>query len=141
MTGRHRAGRAPRVTETSDFVAMLLRMTNALGDRIAADPIALVHVPDLQQALADAVNRGVFEANNAKGYSTYEIAALAGVTRQAVQQRVRRGEMAYAALQAARGAGPLVRLADLRRRRAELAAAAGVTDRTGSERERTLRAV
>jgi hypothetical protein len=129
-----------RQTETSDFIAMMNRMAPALGDRIAADPVALVHVDDLMRNFADQVNRGIFEANRRSGYSMNEIAALAGVSRQAVQQRAHRGESVYARLQAARGAGALFRLGDIRRRRAELAAAAGVTDRTGSVRELRARA-
>ncbi len=141
--GKHSATPRPkRETETSEYVAMMRRIIVKYGDRIAADPIALVHVPELQKELADAVNRGVFEANQRGGYSQNEMAALAGVSRQAVQQRIGRGREVYAEIQRRRGAGALFRLADIRNRRAELARNAGVEDRTGSERERAmLRAV
>lgn len=87
MMGKH-----SRVTETSDYVAMMLRMCNSYGDRVADDPIALVHLAELQAALANAANRGAFEANQREGgYSQNEIASLMGVSRQAVQQRIGRG--------------------------------------------------
>lgn len=134
MTGKHRA--RPR-TETSDYVAMLTRLLNSWGDRVAADPAALVHLPELTRLLADATNRGMFEANQRPGgYSQNDMAAILGVSRQAVAKRIGLGQVVYAAAQAARGAGPLVRLADVRRARALGLASAGVTDITGTERER-----
>lgn len=134
MTGKHRA--RPR-TETSDYVAMLTRLLNSWGDRVAADPAALVHLRDLERTLADATNRGMFEANRQQGgYSQNDIAAILGTSRQAIAKRIRLGELVYAAAAAARGAGPVVRLADIRRARAAGLASAGVTDVTGTERER-----
>lgn len=144
MNGRHRHGqRSKRVTETSEKVAMMLRIFASYGDRIAEDPAALIHLEDLTIAFRDAVNMGIFRANAGEhGYSQNEIAAMLGRTRQAVQQRIRSGETAYAEIQARRGAGTLARLADVRARRAAQLAAAGVEDRTGSDRERRiLRAV
>ncbi len=134
MTGRHRAPRRPqRVTETSDYVAMMTRIITAYGDRIAADPVALAHLRDLQATLADQVNRGIFEANQGQDhYSQNEMARILGVTRQAIAWRIRLGEEAYARTWQARGAGALVRIGDVRARRAELLAAAEVEDRTGS---------
>jgi hypothetical protein len=44
-----------RVTETSDYVAMMTRIITAFGDRIAADPVALAHLRDLQNVLTDQV--------------------------------------------------------------------------------------
>jgi hypothetical protein len=42
MTGSQRARSGPhRITETSDYVAMMTRIITAYGDRIAADPAAL----------------------------------------------------------------------------------------------------
>lgn len=134
MTGKHRA--RPR-TETSDYVAMLTRLINSWGDRVADDPAALVHLGELTQAMTDATNRGIFQANaRAHGYSQNDIAAILGVSRQAVAKRIGLGQVVYAAAQAARGAGPLVRLADIRRARAAGLASAGVPDLTGTERER-----
>jgi|SRR5215467_4505365 len=132
MTGKHRAGR-PK-TETSDYVAMLTRMINAWGDRVADDPAALVHLGGLIEALRDATNRGMFEGNRRPGgYSLADMASILGVSRTAVWKRIQLGEAAYAAFH---GVRPAVRLADIRRARAAGLASAGVTDITGSERER-----
>ena len=143
MAGRHRAGQAPqRVTETSDYVAMMTRIMASFGDRVAHDPAALAHLRDLQTALADQVNRGIFEANkSADHYSQNEMAAILGVSRQAIAKRISLGEQVYSRTWQARGAGALVRIADIRRRRAELLDAAGVQDKTGSPKELTARAI
>lgn len=134
MAGKHRA--RPR-TETSDYVAMMTRLLAAWGDRVADDPAALVHLADLTRQLQEATNRGMFLANaRPGGYSQNDMAAILGVSRQAVAKRIGLGQMVYAAAAAARGAGPLVRLADVRRARAAGLASAGVTDVTGTERER-----
>jgi hypothetical protein len=142
MTGRHAAAKRPRrETETSDYVAFMTRAMVAWGDRIAADPAALVHMRELTATLADQTNRGIWEANRRGRYSEREMAAILGVSHQAVHKRVHLGELVAAAVTAARGGGALIRLAEVRARRARLLEAAGVEDRTGSERERTLRAV
>jgi hypothetical protein len=137
MTTKGRAKRGPqRVTETSDYVAMMTRIINAFGDRIATDPAALAHLRDLQEVLTDQVNRGIFEANKGKyRYSQNEMAAILGISRQAMAKRIRLGESVYARTWEARGAGAVVRVADVRTRRAQLLADAGVADRTGSVRE------
>jgi hypothetical protein len=137
MTGKHRAGSSPRrVTETSDYVAMMARIITAYGDRIAADPAALAHLRDLQDVLAEQVNRGIFEANKGQNhYSQNEMAAILGVSRQAIAKRIGLGEAIYARTWEARGGGAVVRVADIRARRAQLLAVAGVPDRTGSPRE------
>jgi hypothetical protein len=104
--------------------------------RIVADPAALAHLRDLQDALADQVNRGIFEANKGRNhYSQNEMAAILGTSRQAIAKRIGLGETACARTWEARGAGAVVRVADVRARRAQLLADAGVTDRTGSARE------
>lgn len=138
MAGRHR-----KQTETSDYVAFMMRVFNGYGDRIADDPAALAHLRDLQEAFTKAVNMGIFRANSGESkYSTTEIGRLLGVSHQAIGKRAGLGRHAYAELQRARGAGAVIRLATLRARRAELLQAAAVPDRTGSERERgILRAV
>ncbi|MGH3220047.1 MAG: hypothetical protein ACRDPY_15305 [Streptosporangiaceae bacterium] len=134
MAGKHRAPRRPqRITETSDYVAMMLRIIAAYGDRVAADPVALAHLRDLEAALVEQVNRGIFEANASSAhYSQNEIARILGISRQAIAKRIRLGELVYARIQEARGAGALVRIGDVRARRAELLAAANLEDRTGS---------
>lgn len=137
MTSEGRARRGPqRATETSDYVAMMTRIITAFGDRIAADPAALAHLHDLQDVLSDQVNRGIFEANKGRNhYSQNEMAAILGISRQAIAKRVGLGETVYARTWEARGAGAVVRVGDIRTRRAQLLADAGVTDRTGSARE------
>lgn len=144
MTGRHRAGgqeRPRRVTETSDYVAFMTRVIVGWGDRIATDPAALVHLRELEATLTQQTNRGVWEANEAGQYSQSHMAAILGVSRQAVAKRITLGQLGAAALAQARGAGALVRLGEVRARRQRLLAAAGVPDLTGSERERHLKAV
>lgn len=143
MNGRHRKSIRPaRVTETSEYVAMIERILLGLQERIADDPAALVHARTLETALRDAVNVGIFKANAGEhGYSQNEIAAMLGATRQAVQQRIGRGRDAYAAQQERAGAGAVVKIADIRAERAETLAAAGITDRNDAERERYLRAI
>lgn len=144
MTGKHRAGgpeRPRRVTETSDYVAFMTRVMIGWGDRIATDPVALVHLRELEATLTQQTNRGVWEANEAGQYSQNHMAAILGTSRQAVAKRIKLGQMGAAALAQARGAGALVRLGEVRARRQRLLAAAGVPDLTGSERERHLKAV
>jgi hypothetical protein len=134
MPGKHesprrRSGR----TETSDFTAGLIRMMYAYGRRAGSDPAALAHLPAIHDALRDATNLAVFEANTAgqSPYSLAEIAAVVGVTREAIFKRKKSGRQV-----AERLAGDkLVRIADVRRARAETLAAAGVEDRTGSPHE------
>lgn len=149
MKGRHHAGtalqqRPPRVTETSDFVAMLRRLFNAWGDRVGQDPAALVHLAELVAELERQTNRGIFVANRGQDhYSQRDIGRILGLTRQAIAHRIKLGELVHAELVERRlGGAPLVRLADVRGARAMLLEAAGLDDRTGSDRERGhLRAV
>jgi hypothetical protein len=96
----------------------------------------LAHLRDLQDVLADQVNRGIFEANKGRNhYSQNEMAAILGISRQAIAKRIGLGETVYARTWEARGAGAVVRVGDIRTRRAQLLADASVTDRTGSARE------
>lgn len=86
--------------------------------------------------LADQVNRGIFEANKGQDhYSQNGMADILGISRQAIAKRIRLGETVYARTWEARGAGAVVRVADIRTGRAQLLANAGVRDRTGSIRE------
>jgi hypothetical protein len=112
-------------------------MFEAFGDRIAADPAGLAHVAELERRWTEAVNRGIFQANrDTQHYSQRHMADIMGVSRQAIAKRIGLGEAAYAAAHARAGAGPLVRLADIRTARAAALRAAGVPDVTGSARER-----
>lgn len=148
MPGRHREGRlvavvpkrrAKRQVETSEYTAYLTRIIYGYGIRIGEDPVALVHLRDLEAAMRDAVNLGVYLANKEgdRPYSINEIAAIMGISKQAVHKRVRLGEPVYARLEIARTNGAIVRLADMRQTRAASLAAAGIPDRTGSPKELT----
>jgi len=131
MAGKH------RTTEASEFTAALVRMLYAYGRRVQSDPAALAHLPTIETALREATNLGIFGANTAgqAPYSLAEIAAVVGVTREAIFKRKKAGRLV-----AERLAGDkIVRIADVRAARAETLAAAGVEDRTGSPAE--LRAI
>lgn len=121
---------------------MMTRLMISLGDRIAHDPAALVHARELEATLQQQINRGIFGANKGQDhYSQNDMAAILGLTRQAIAHRIKLGELAEAALVHARGGGAVVRLGEVRARRARLLEGAGLPDRTGSERERTARAI
>ena len=140
MPGRHRAlTRRKRATESSEYAAMLMRIIYGYGARIGQDPAALAHLRDLEAGMRDAVNLGIYAANRLEDrpYSINEIAAIMGVSKQAVHKRVQLGEQVYARLEAARANGAIVRLADVRATRVTVLAEAGVIDRTGSPRELT----
>ena len=140
MPGRHRlAVRPKRNTETSEYVAMLMRIIIGYGERVGSDPVALIHLRDIENVTRDAVNAGIYLANKtgAQPYSINEIGAIMGITKQGVHKRVKLGEQVVARLEAARANGAVVRLADLRQIRAGGLAAAGLPDRTGSTRELT----
>jgi hypothetical protein len=143
MSGRHAApGRLQRrqqrrQTETSEYVAMMIRIIYGYGYRVSQDPPALAHLRDLEAAFRDAANLGIFAANRMgeRPYSMAEIGRMLGVSPQAVHKRTRLGEEVFTRLEAARSAGALVRLDDVRASRARELAAAGVEDTTGSARE------
>jgi hypothetical protein len=133
MAGRHRLpDRRKREYESPEFAAMLVRMIYAYGARIGNDPAALTHLRDIETALRDATNAGIAAANRRpdQPYSLAEIADITGISRQAIHKRVRLGERVLTRLAAARGNGAVVRLADMRRSRADGLAAAGLPDRT-----------
>ena len=85
----------------------------------------------------DAVNLGIYAANKLgdRPYSINEIAAMMGISKQAVHKRVQLGETVYIALETARSHGAVVRLDAMRQTRAMVLGQAGVPDRTGSPRE------
>lgn len=125
-----------RPAETSDYVAFLRRALYGYGRRIGHDAAALVHLRELEETLRDAVNLGIFAANQGRDhYSQPEQARVLGVSRQAIAKRIRLGEAVHVRLEAERTAGAVVRIADVRARRAAGLASAGVEDRTGSPRE------
>jgi hypothetical protein len=118
---------------------MMMRIIYGYGARIANDPVALVHLRDLEEGIKDAVNLGIYAANQYgdRPYSINEIAAIMGISKQAVHKRVKLGESVHARIDAARASGALVRTADIRLARKYALAAAGIPDRTGSPRELT----
>lgn len=124
-------------TETSDYVAFLVRALHGYGRRIGHDPAALAHLREIEQALRDAVNLGCYLANQGTDhYSQNEQARILGVSRQAIAKRIGLGEAVYVRHESQRASGGVVRLADVRARRAAALAAVEVEDRTGSARER-----
>lgn len=136
MAGRFRRRRARRDVETSDYVAFLKRAIYGYGGRIGDDPAALVHLRELEDALRDAVNLGCYLANKGPDrYSQNEQARILGVKRQAIAKRIGLGEQVHVRQEAAREDGAVVRIADVRARRAAGLAAAGIEDKTGSPRE------
>lgn len=135
MAGRHRRseGSAPR-TEASEWVAWMERLIDGWGDHIASDPAAGVHYRDLQRRLEEALNLGLFQANRgSQHYSLNEIGRMYGLTKQAIAHRIKLGEQAYVA-----ASSNVIQLGvrQVRRDRAAALGAAGVPDRTGSEREK-----
>jgi hypothetical protein len=143
MSGRHAApGRLQRrqerrKTETAEFAAMLTRMLYAYGYRVSQDPADLGYLRDLEAAFRDAVNLGIYAANKLgdRPYGIGEIGKILGITKQSVHARVKAGEDVYVRLEAARSAGALVRLDDIRAGKARALAAAGVDGTSSSPRE------
>jgi hypothetical protein len=138
MTGKHRLpDQRKREYESSEYVAMLVRMIYAWGARVGDDPAAYAYRRELENALRDAGNAGLAAANRRpdQPYSLAEIAAIDGTSRSMIHKRVRLGEAVLGKLAAARTSGAIIRLADMRRTRAARLAAAGIPDRTGSQRE------
>lgn len=143
MAGRHEVARRSegckqrRVTESSEYAAMLVRLLYSYGYRISQDPAALAHLRDIEDALRDGVNLGIYGANKLgdRPYSINEIGAILGVSKQAIHKRVGLGEAVFVRLEAIRSRGALVRLSDMRARRAQALAQARVLDKTGSRKE------
>ncbi|MEV5753739.1 hypothetical protein AB0L00_38465 [Actinoallomurus sp. NPDC052308] len=132
--------RTVRATETSEYAAFVLRVLKSLGDRIADDPAMLAHIPAIQQAVTDNINRGIYTAKNKdwQPYSLAEMGRIMGCSYQAIQQRVERGQAAHVKLQVTTTSGAVIRIADVRAQRAAALAAANVNDVTGSARERNV---
>jgi predicted transcriptional regulator len=87
MAGLHR--RRKRTTSADDYATMLTRMMASYGKRIGDDPAAsLAHLRDLESALTDATNHGLYLANKVGGHSINELADHLGVSKQAVFKRV-----------------------------------------------------
>jgi hypothetical protein len=92
MSGLHRKRKRPPTT-TEQYAGMLRRMLNAYGKRIGETPIeGLTHLRELEQALTDATNLGIWSANKEAGHSINELADVLGVSKQAIYKRVLLGE-------------------------------------------------
>ncbi len=126
-------------TETSEYVAMLIRILYGWGQRVADDSAALTHLRDIEAALRDSTNLGIYGANklNETPYSLSEMAAILGITKQSVHPRSGLGQQVYQQLAEAKARGAVVSLANTRAARAERLAHAGIPDRTGSVKEIT----
>lgn len=72
-----------------------------------ADPAALVHLRDIEAALREAVNLGIFTVNRAgrRPYSINEMSANLDVSKQAIFKRVQLGEDVHVRIEAARADG------------------------------------
>src|SRR5215472_3513854 len=68
---------------------MLARMMASYGKRIGDDPAAsLPHLRELETALTDATNHGLYLANKVGGRSINDLAGMLGVSKQAIFKRV-----------------------------------------------------
>lgn len=89
MTGLHR--KRKRTTTTEQYAQMLRRMIGAYGPRIGEEPmIALSHLQELEDALADATNLGIHLAIQS-GQSPTKLADARGTTRQTIYKRAELG--------------------------------------------------
>ena len=90
MAGLHR--RRKRATTTDQYATMLTRMMRAYGKRIAEEPAAaLAHLREIETALTDATNLGIFLATQS-GQSPTDIADVLGISRQAIYKRAALGQ-------------------------------------------------
>lgn len=127
--------------EASDCLAAIERQIWAAAERVGRDPVSGPGLAKIAALAADAVNLGLYKANQAdqgpgsKKYSMNEIARIFGTSRQAMQQRIDRGEAVFVRLEAKRSEGALVRIGDIREQRARALQKANLDDRTGSRLE------
>lgn len=96
--------RPQRVTETEEYVAMLHRMVDALGVRLADDPAGLVHVEPLREHLRDVMNIAIaVNQEKPRGYSFGELAKILGIKRESVYERAVKGRALLAEARARLG--------------------------------------
>jgi hypothetical protein len=116
-----------RVTENSDYLAMLWRMIRALEARAIDDPEVLPQVIALAQRLAEVVNVAVtvnaerFAIDPMMGASMAECARVLGISKQSASERKARGREVIDARVEAAGA---VRFSEARREREAIETAA-----------------
>lgn len=124
MASPQRRKRPPRITETEEYCAMLHRMIDALGVRLADDPAGLVHVEPLREHLRDAMNLAIaINQEKPRGYSFGELAKILGMKRESVYERAVKGRALLAEARARLG---VVSLREHRRARLDRA---GLPDR------------
>jgi hypothetical protein len=78
--------REHRQTETADFGAMVVRMVQAYGDRVAQDPADLSDLADLLGAVNGAI-RSAVAGLRSRGYSWADIGRELGVSKQTAWER------------------------------------------------------
>lgn len=128
MATSPRRKRSARVTETEEYVAMLHRMVDALGVRLADDPAGLVHVEPLREHLRDVANVAIaHNQEKPRGYSFGELAKILGIKRESVYERAVKGRALLAKARARLG------VVSLREHRAARLDRAGLPDRRTAE--------
>ena len=74
--------------ETPEYAAMMRRMMNGLGRRVAnGDPSDLADAVELQKHLDNVLRDAVEKMREQSGFSWQQLADELGTSRQAVQQR------------------------------------------------------
>lgn len=100
MTGRHSRDLVPlrkrkkRETTDASYAGMLKRMHFGYAKRIGTDPDALEHLRGIEEAARDAVNLGIYFANqrtDGQAASLSAIGDVMGVSKQAIAKRVNLG--------------------------------------------------
>ncbi|MGW0807956.1 hypothetical protein [Nonomuraea sp. NPDC002799] len=133
MATSPRRKRSPHVVETEEYVAMMHRLVDALGVRLADDPAGLVHVEPLREHLRDAMNTAIATAQERPGnagYSFGELAKILGIKRESVYERAVKGRALLAEARARLG---VVSLREWRKARLDRA---GLPDRRAAGGER-----
>lgn len=83
-----RQARTQQTTETTEYVAMLERMLNSLGRRVAeGDPSDLAAAVRLQAHLDTVIHEAVARMRADSGFSWAQLAEELGTTRQGAYQR------------------------------------------------------
>lgn len=119
-----------RVTEAAELAANLSRFFRRLEDHAAGDPANLVLIDELMEDLRRTKLRALARAARAAGeggdYTLGEITRILGITKQSVHELMRKGQTLLDAQRIKLG------VVNLRERRRERLAAAGVPERRAS---------
>lgn len=84
-------GRERQTYETTEYVAMLRRMTRGLGKRLAdGDPSDVADALEVAALLDETIRQSVREMRERSGFSWAQIGEATGMTRQAAFQRFSR---------------------------------------------------